>query len=78
MWIEAKLKCEVDHTPYRVYINDELITERFYTIDPASTASNDLLVHLKPASEYDIRIENLSDNLVTLSEYTTKEQLDEN
>jgi len=76
MWIEATLKCDVDHTPYRVFINDELITERYYTIAP-DTVSNNLLVHLKPASEYDVRIKNLSDNLVTLSEYTIKEELDE-
>ena len=32
MFLQAKIKCEEDGTPYRVYINDELITERFYTI----------------------------------------------
>lgn len=32
MYLQAKIKCECDGTPYRVYINDELITERFYTI----------------------------------------------
>jgi len=48
MWIEAVLKCDVDHTPYRVYINDELITERFYTIAP-NTVSNKVVVELEDA-----------------------------
>ena len=35
MFLQAKLKCEKDSTPYRVYINDELITERFFSIPPS-------------------------------------------
>ena len=32
MYLQARIKCERDGTPYRVYINDELITERFFSI----------------------------------------------
>jgi len=66
MFIEAKLKCEKDNVPYRIYINDELITERFYTITSKNTVSNDLLIELKDADEYDLRIENLSETPVKL------------
>ena len=77
MWIEAVLKCDVDHTPYRVYINDELMTERFYTIAP-NTVSNNLVVELEDAPAYDVRIESLTDTLVLLSDYSVKEKLNEN
>ena len=76
MWIEAVLKCDVDHTPYRVYINDELMTERFYTIAPR-TVSNNLVVELEDSPAYDVRVESLTDTLVLLSDYTIKEKLNE-
>ena len=31
MFLQAKIKCERNNTPYRVYINDELISERYFT-----------------------------------------------
>ena len=31
MFLQAKIKSEKDGIPYRVYINDELITERYFT-----------------------------------------------
>jgi len=77
MWIEAVLKCKRDHTPYRVYINDELMTERFYTISP-KTVSNNLVVELEHSPAYDIRVESLTDIEVILSEYHFKEKLNEN
>ena len=77
MWIEAVLKCDVDHTPYRVYINDELMTERFYTIAPR-TVSNNLVVELEDSPAYDVRVESLTDTLVLLSDYSVKEKLNEN
>ncbi len=77
MWIEAVLKCDVDHTPYRVYINDELITERFYTIAP-QTVSNNLVVELEDSPAYDVRVESLTDTIVLLSDYSVKEKLNEN
>ena len=76
MWIEAVLKCDVDHTPYRVYINDELITERFYTIAPR-TVSNNLVVELEDSPAYDVRVESLTDTIVLLSDYIVKEKLNE-
>ena len=74
MWIEAILKCDVDHTPYRVYINDELITERFYTI-AHRTVSNNLVVELEDSPAYDVRVESLTDTIVLLSDYSVKEKL---
>ncbi len=76
MWIEAVLKCDRDHTPYRVYINDELITERFYTIAP-NTVSNNLVVELEDKPRYRVRVKSLSDIQVSLSDYTVKEKLNE-
>jgi len=74
MWIEAVLKCDVDHTPYRVYINDELITERFY-IMAHNTVSNNLVVELEDSPAYDVRVESLTDTIVSLSDYSVKEKL---
>ena len=78
MLLEAKLKCSEDHIPYRIYINDELITERFYTIADKKTDSNDLQIRLVDASEYNVKIENLSDVEVELINYTVKEINNEN
>ena len=52
MIITAKLHCNYDKVPYRIWINDELITERFYTcffkktgtVEETTTLSNDLHV----------------------------------
>ena len=80
MWIEAVLKCDRDHTPYRVYINDELMTERFYAKDNR-TISNNLVVELEDNptyTKYRVRVESLSDIQVSLSDYSVKEKLNEN
>ena len=77
MWIEAILKCDVDHTPYRVYINGELITERFYAKDDR-TISNNLVLELEDSPAYDVRVESLTDTIVLLSDYSVKEKLNEN
>lgn len=72
MWINVKIKSEKNNTPYRVFINDELITERFYTI-PAGTLtptigiepvlfediSNILNFEIRDATTYDVKIENI-------------------
>ena len=77
MFIEAVLKCDVDNTPYRVYINNELMTERYYTIIP-DTVSNTLHVQLVDSDNYDIKVESLTDVIVTLDSYCAKEKIDEN
>ena len=78
MLLEAKLKCNKDHVPYRIYVNDELITERFYTIASKNTVSNDLQIELQDANDYDIKIENLSDRQVKLVDYTVRKVPNEN
>jgi len=77
MFLEATLTCDIDGAPYRVYVNDELITERFYANHKPNTVSNDLMVKLADTDSYSVRIENLSENIVTLKKYTLKEKLDE-
>lgn len=72
MLLEAKLKCNKDHIPYRIYIDGELITERFYTIASKDTVSNDLVVELVDANDYDVKIESLSDTQVHLVDYTIR------
>lgn len=66
MYLQAKIKCERDGTPYRVYINDELITERFFTAtrnfntkDTIQLMWNTLLLEIKDADHYDVKIENV-------------------
>tara|TARA_R110000796_G_scaffold3925_1_gene15049 strand:+ start:4453 stop:4719 length:267 start_codon:yes stop_codon:yes gene_type:complete len=44
MYIQVKIKSDKDNTPYRVFINDELITERFYTA-PKNWDSNERISH---------------------------------
>ncbi len=78
MLLQAKLKCNKDHVPYRVYVDDELITERFYTIASECTISNDLQIELVDANDYDVKIENLSDTQVELVNYTVRKVLNEN
>ncbi len=69
MIINAKLECDKDHIPYRIYINGELMTERYYTIDTPRTISNDFTVELEDAENYDFKIENLTDTTVKLVDY---------
>ena len=71
------MKCDVDNTPYRVYINNELMTERYYTIIP-DTVSNTLHIQLVDSDNYDIKVESLTDVIVTLDSYCAKEKIDEN
>ena len=78
MLLEAKLKCNKDHVPYRVYVDGELITERFYTIASKNTVSNDLQIELADANDYDVKIENLSDTQVELVDYTVRKVPNEN
>ena len=66
MWIEAVLKCDVDHTPYRVYINDELMTERFYTAPKNWTENNKITetwntlgLEIADAEDYTATVENV-------------------
>lgn len=72
MIIEAVLKCDVDGTPYRIYINDELMTERFYTITSKNTISNNLKVELDYATDYKVIVENLSNAEVRLEDYSVR------
>jgi hypothetical protein len=78
MLLEAKLKCNKDHIPYRIYIDGELITERFYTIASKDTVSNNLVVELVDANDYDVKIESLSDTQVHLVYYTIRKIPNEN
>ena len=74
MYLQAKIKSEKDGTPYRVYINDELITERFYTVPHGTLTpiiidgvkpvlfediSNILNLEIRDAKTYDVKIENV-------------------
>ena len=72
MFLQAKIKCERNGTPYRVYINDELITERFYTVPHGTLTrtigvkpvlfediSNILNLEIQDAKTYDVKIENV-------------------
>jgi len=67
MFLQAEIKCNKDSTPYRIYINDELITERFYALPPylltkftADNISNVLMFEIKDAEGYNVTIENIS------------------
>lgn len=79
MFLEVILKSEHENAPYRVYINDELITERRYAITtlnpPRPTISNNLLVELKESPEYNVSVVSLTDKQVLLSDYTVKEKM---
>ena len=66
MWIRTRIKSEKPNTPYRVYINDELITERFYAC-PKNWSANDRIqktwntlgLEIVDADDYKVRIENV-------------------
>lgn len=66
MWLQAKIKCEKNATPYRIFINEELITERFYACpknwignDKIKETTNVLDIELVDADDYTVRIENV-------------------
>jgi len=70
MLIHAKLECDADHIPYRIYVNGELMTERYYTIATPKTISNDFTIQLVKADNYDVKVENLTDTEVRLASYS--------
>ena len=66
MWIQVKIKCEKNNTPYRVFINDELMTERFYTAPKNWTENNKitetcntLRLEIVDAEDYKATVENV-------------------
>jgi len=77
MWIKVKIKSEKNNTPYRVFINDELMTERFYTVphgtlapiegNPSGVNFEDILnilqLEIADADNYDVKIENIPGGL---------------
>tara|TARA_B100000989_G_C19522036_1_gene464679 strand:- start:1525 stop:1767 length:243 start_codon:yes stop_codon:yes gene_type:complete len=78
MIVAVKLKCNKDHIPYRLYINNDLMTERYYAMPNKNVVSNDFKVNIKEQDSYDIQIENLSDTTVKIVDTKiTKEPKDE-
>ena len=73
MYIEAVMKCEKDNTPYRIFLNDELITERYYSLDE-SVISNNLELHITESPEYNLEIQSLTDVSVELIDYSVTEE----
>jgi hypothetical protein len=79
MFLEVILKSQSENAPYRVYVNDELITERLYAITtlhpPRPTISNNLIVELENSTGYDVSVVSLTDKQVLLSDYNVKEKM---
>ncbi len=73
MYIQAVMKCEKDNTPYRIYLNNELITERYYSLDE-SVISNNLELHITESPEYNLEIQSLTDVSVELIDYSVTEE----
>ena len=72
MFIRARLECEKNHIPYRIYINDELMTERFYTIFDHRTTHNVFSVNVDATDIY-LKLVNLSDTKVKLVDWNSDE-----
>lgn len=60
MKILATFTCDVPDTPYRIWIDDELITERIYTKSNKNTLSNTLDVSVVDQKKYAIKFEPLT------------------
>ena len=73
MYIEAVMKCEKDNTPYRIFLNDELITERYYRLDE-SVISNNLELYITESPEYNLTVQSLTDVPVDLIDYSVTEE----
>ena len=67
MIIKTVIKCDVDKAPYRVYINDELITERLYAQAPTNT----LQVELVDRDKYHVRVDSLDTSIKIFSKTET-------
>lgn len=66
MFLQAKIKCERNNTPYRVYINDELITERYFTTAKNWNTNaliletwNTLELEIDKSDDYTVNVENV-------------------
>ena len=73
MYIEAVMKCEKDNTPYRIFLNDELITERYYSLDE-SVISNNLELYITESPEYNLTVQSLTYVPVDLIDYSVTEE----
>ena len=66
MFLQAKIKCDKGNTPYRIYINDDLVTERYYTAvrhldtkDRILESWNTLNQEIEECKDYKVVIENV-------------------
>jgi len=66
MFLQARIKCERNGTPYRVYINDELITERYFSTAKKWNTNelildtwNTLALEIEDRDDYTVSIENV-------------------
>jgi len=73
MYIQAVMKCDKDNIPYRIFLNDEFITERYYSFDE-SVISNNLELHITESPEYNLEIQSLTDVSVELIDYSVTEE----
>lgn len=72
MILYAVLKSSVDKAPYRVYINNELMTERLYIQAPTNT----LRVSLIDQPTYEVEVCATTDATVELVSYKLEEETD--
>jgi|TARA_R110002153_G_scaffold33308_1_gene100575 hypothetical protein len=61
MKILATFTCDTKETPFRVYINDELMTERIYTIASKKVVGHTLDIDVEEKKLYALRVEALND-----------------
>ena len=66
MWIKVKIKSEKNNTPYRVFINDELMTERDYIWDNKTHYLTEIVPLFVGSGTHSINIQNLNPKLGTL------------
>ena len=72
MILYAVIKSSVDKAPYRVYINNELITERLYIQAPTNT----LRVNLVDQNNYEVTVTGVTDATVELVSYKLEAESD--
>ena len=65
----ATLVCHEDNVPYRLFVNDELITERIYAQPDDNVVSNTLSFEIEECNNYYVKIENMSNTIVEILEW---------
>ena len=65
----ATLVCHENNVPYRLFVNEELITERLYSFPESIVVSNTVFFEIEHSDTYNVVLQNMSNTIVEILEW---------